>query len=84
MNQYFSHHRVEIDGMRQHYLLAGSGDPVVLLHGFPETSYAWRKIIPALAEDYTVVAPRPARLRGTRTVPLAATTNGRSQETLTA
>lgn len=57
MNQSFSHHRVEIDGMRQHYLLAGSGEPVVLLHGFPETSYAWRKIIPALSENYTVVAP---------------------------
>lgn len=57
MYQSFSHHRVEIDGMRQHYLLAGSGEPVVLLHGFPETSYAWRKIIPALSEHYTVVAP---------------------------
>ena len=57
MNESFSHHRVEIDGMRQHYLLAGSGEPVVLLHGFPETSYAWRKIIPALSEHHTVVAP---------------------------
>ena len=57
MNQSLSHHRVEIDGMRQHYLLAGSGEPVVLLHGFPETSHAWRKIIPALSEHYTVVAP---------------------------
>ena len=57
MNESFSHHRVEIDGMRQHYLLAGSGEPVVLLHGFPETSYAWRKIIPALSEHYTVLAP---------------------------
>lgn len=57
MKEPFCHHRMEIDGMRQHYLLAGSGEPVVLLHGFPETSYAWRKIIPALAEHYTVVAP---------------------------
>ena len=57
MNESFSHHRVEIDGMRQHYLLAGSGEPVVLLHGFPETSYAWRKIIPGLSEHYTVLAP---------------------------
>ena len=53
----WSHHRVEIDGMRQHYLLAGAGEPVVLLHGFPETSHAWRKIIPALSEHYLVVAP---------------------------
>ncbi len=34
-----------------------SGDPVVLLHGFPETSHAWRKVIPRLAEHYTVIAP---------------------------
>ncbi len=57
MKEPFCHHRVEVEGMRQHYLLAGVGEPVVLLHGFPETCYAWRKIIPALAEHHTVVAP---------------------------
>ena len=57
MKEPFRHHRVEVDGMRQHYLLAGAGEPVILLHGFPETSYAWRKVIPALAERYLVVAP---------------------------
>lgn len=40
-----------------YYVIAGSGEPLVLLHGFPETSYAWRKVIPALAQRYTVVAP---------------------------
>ena len=29
----------------------------MLLHGFPETSYAWRKVMPSLAKDYTVIAP---------------------------
>jgi pimeloyl-ACP methyl ester carboxylesterase len=52
-----THHRVEVNGIRIYYTAAGAGDPVVLLHGFPETSYAWRKIIPALAEYYTVIAP---------------------------
>ncbi|MFY9931824.1 MAG: alpha/beta hydrolase [Streptosporangiaceae bacterium] len=52
-----THHRVLVDGMRHHYLEAGSGEPVVLLHGFPETSHAWRKVIPALAERYHVIAP---------------------------
>ena len=53
-----SRHRAELDnGLRLHYLSLGSGDPLVLLHGFPETSYAWRKVIPALAERFHVIAP---------------------------
>jgi haloacetate dehalogenase len=36
---------------------AGSGDPILLLHGFPETHYCWRALIPTLAESHTVVAP---------------------------
>jgi haloacetate dehalogenase len=44
-------------GIRQFYLEAGAGPPVVLLHGFPETSFAWRFQIPALAAHYRVIAP---------------------------
>ncbi len=51
------HHRVELNGLRLHFTLAGQGEPVVLLHGFPMTSYYWRKIIPPLAESFLVVAP---------------------------
>ncbi len=47
----------EVNGIRLYYRHAGSGDPVVLLHGFPETSFAWRKIIPVLAKSFTVIAP---------------------------
>jgi pimeloyl-ACP methyl ester carboxylesterase len=36
---------------------AGRGDPVVLLHGWPQTWFEWRRIMPALAERYTVIAP---------------------------
>jgi len=36
---------------------AGSGRPVLLLHGFPQTHYCWRGVVPTLAERYTVVAP---------------------------
>jgi haloacetate dehalogenase len=36
---------------------AGAGPPLLLLHGFPETSYCWRRVAPRLAERYTVVAP---------------------------
>lgn len=50
-------HRVEANGIRLHYKIAGSGEPVVLLHGFPETSHAWRKVIPAMSARFTVIAP---------------------------
>ena len=40
-----------------HYLSAGSGDPVVLLHGIPQTSHEWRHVIPPLSERFRVIAP---------------------------
>jgi pimeloyl-ACP methyl ester carboxylesterase len=40
-----------------HYRTAGGGDPVVLLHGWPQTSHEWRRIIPQLAPRYRVIAP---------------------------
>ncbi|MCW2551205.1 MAG: alpha/beta hydrolase [Mycobacterium sp.] len=52
-----THHRVRANGIDQHYVTAGAGPPVVLLHGFPEFWYAWRHQIPRLAEHYTVIAP---------------------------
>lgn len=36
------HHRADVDGLRMHFVEAGKGPAVVLLHGFPETWYAWR------------------------------------------
>lgn len=52
-----THHTRRANGIRQHYLDAGSGPVVVLLHGFPETSFAWRHQIPVLARHYRVIAP---------------------------
>ncbi len=52
-----THHKGEVQGVRLHYVRAGAGEPLVLLHGFPQTCYAWRKIIPALSEQFTVIAP---------------------------
>ncbi len=52
-----AHHTAEINGIRMHYVTAGSGEPLVLVHGFPETWYAWRKVIPALAARHMVIAP---------------------------
>ncbi len=50
-------HTAVANGIRQHWLEAGDGPPVLLLHGFPETSYAWRKQVPALSERYRVIVP---------------------------
>ena len=47
----------EVDGIQLHYLTAGSGPAVVLLHGYAETSRMWRPIIPLLAEKFQVIAP---------------------------
>ena len=48
---------IRANGINQHFLEAGKGAPVVLLHGFPETSYGWRHQIPELAKRYHVIAP---------------------------
>jgi epoxide hydrolase 4 len=53
-----SHSYAEVNGVRLHYVEAGSGPLILLLHGFPEFWYSWRHQIPALAQaGYHVVAP---------------------------
>ncbi len=47
----------EVDGLKLHYLTAGHGPAVILLHGYAETSLMWKPIIPKLAERFTVIAP---------------------------
>ena len=56
-NMTFSHHTASVNGIQLHYVMGGEGDPVVLLHGYPQSWYEWRHIMPALAENYTVIAP---------------------------
>jgi pimeloyl-ACP methyl ester carboxylesterase len=56
-NMTFSHHTASVNGIQMHYVIGGQGDPVVLLHGWPQTWYEWHKVIPALAKNYTVIAP---------------------------
>lgn len=53
----FKHDSREVTGARLHYVTAGAGDPVLLLHGWPQTWYAWRHVIPRLATRYSVIAP---------------------------
>jgi len=53
----FESRTAEIDGTRLHYLTAGSGPPLLLLHGYAETSSMWQALLPAIAERFMVVAP---------------------------
>src|SRR5947208_738940 len=46
-----------VDGLQFHYLTAGKGPAVVLIHGYAETSRMWRPLFPLLAERFTVIAP---------------------------
>lgn len=48
----------QVGNVRLHYVMAGTGEKLVLLlHGFPESWYSWRHQIAALSDEYTVVAP---------------------------
>jgi len=47
----------DVEGVKFHYLTAGHGPPVILLHGYAETSLMWKPLIPALAGRFTVIAP---------------------------
>jgi pimeloyl-ACP methyl ester carboxylesterase len=63
--------QADVNGTSIHYLRSGSGKKtIVLLHGWPESSYEWRRVIPALSAEYTVIAPD---LRGVGGSPATAT-----------
>ena len=52
-----------VDGIKLHYLTAGKGPPLILLHGYAETSRMWRPIIPLLAQKIHGNRARPSRNR---------------------
>ena len=47
----------KVNGVRLHYLAAGAGEPVILLHGYAQNSHMWRPLIVELAKTSTVIAP---------------------------
>jgi pimeloyl-ACP methyl ester carboxylesterase len=49
MTKPWTHHTMQVNGFRMHFVVAGSGSPLVFLRGWPQTWYAWRKVIPPLA-----------------------------------
>ena len=60
----FTSRYVNTGQLRLHAVTGGGGPPLLLVHGWPQTWYAWRMVMPALAKDFQVVAVRSARLRG--------------------
>jgi len=57
----FEYGQMDVEGVMVNHAIAGSGSPLLLLHGYPENHLMWRYVAPALAEDHTVVV---ADLRG--------------------
>jgi pimeloyl-ACP methyl ester carboxylesterase len=53
----WTHNVTTVNSFRMHYVTAGSGYPLVFLHGWPQTWFEWRKIIPPLAERFSIIAP---------------------------
>ncbi|WP_046245368.1 alpha/beta fold hydrolase [Hymenobacter terrenus] len=68
-----THHRAQVGEVSLHYLQAGQAqpgrEPLVLLHGFPQHSHMWRRIMPALAEHYLVIAPDLRGIGGSGILP---------------
>src|SRR5438046_2410659 len=53
----FSERDTPVNGVRIHYSIGGKGSPVVLLHGYAQTSHMWNPIMPLLAKNHTVIVP---------------------------
>ena len=53
----WNHQYADLPGLRMHYVRSGTGDPLILLHGWPEFWWSWHRNIPALEQHFDVVAP---------------------------
>ena len=70
----FEQRQIDTSSATINLVTGGSGPPLLLLHGYPQTHVMWRKVAPRLAQDFTVVVPdlrgygdsrRPARISST-------------------
>ena len=53
----FKHQEASVAGRNMHYVIGGTGEPLVLLHGFGQNWYMWNRLLPELAKHFTVIAP---------------------------
>jgi pimeloyl-ACP methyl ester carboxylesterase len=52
----FSSRYIDTGDVRLHAVIGGDGPPLLLIHGWPQTWYAWRMVMPTLAADFEVIA----------------------------
>jgi pimeloyl-ACP methyl ester carboxylesterase len=57
MHDLFHHAHADVGDVRLHYVTAGDGPAILLLHGWPQSWYMWRDVMPGLAARYRVIAP---------------------------
>jgi pimeloyl-ACP methyl ester carboxylesterase len=53
----FKHQMASADGINIHYVIGGTGEPLLLLHGFGQNWYMWSRLLPELSKHFTVIAP---------------------------
>ena len=53
----FKHHTDNANGIRIHYVMGGTGEPLLLLHGFGQNWYMWNRLLPELSKHFLVIAP---------------------------
>ncbi|MGC4042011.1 MAG: alpha/beta hydrolase [Flavobacterium sp.] len=53
----FKHAYAAVNGVKIHYVIGGTGDPLVLVHGFGQNWYMWNRLLPELSKHFTVIAP---------------------------
>lgn len=53
----FKHAIAKVNGIDIHYVIGGSGEPLVLLHGFGQNWYMWNRLLPEFSKHFTVIAP---------------------------
>jgi pimeloyl-ACP methyl ester carboxylesterase len=53
----FVHRYANLKGVRIHFVTMGQGAPVILIHGWPQTWFEWRRLMPLLADKFSLVAP---------------------------
>jgi pimeloyl-ACP methyl ester carboxylesterase len=53
----FKHQIAAVNGINIHYVIGGTGEPLVLVHGFGQNWYMWNRLLPELSKHFTVIAP---------------------------
>src|SRR6266700_2726613 len=53
----FKSQLAEVNGIKIHYVIGGTGEPLVLVHGFGQNWYMWNRLLPELSKHFTVIAP---------------------------